>query len=131
MRDLIILCEAVISPAEMFIKTMKANQRFRNCQFEIENSTTVFLFWLEGGNGLVPFLTNVADNFGVTLTLSVDVHGRNDGGKLVSYYMKNGFEIISSDFDPDYDFANMPDEEDNEELFGQVSMIRIPKSLSS
>ena len=116
---------AKLTPAQRFVQTIRAGPRCKHCTFEVEGPRTVLLTWLEGGGGLVPYLTQIADKLRVKLTLMVEVVDTAYGGKLVRYYEKHGFEIKESDFDDDFDFMTMePDPSD--ELKGQVYMERKP-----
>ena len=111
------------TPAQRFVQTIQAGPRCKHCTFEVEGPRTVLLTWIEGGGGLVPYLTQIADQLRVKLTLMVEVYDTSYGGKLVRYYEKNGFETKSSDFEDDFDFMNMPH---NDEMQGQVYMERKP-----
>lgn len=60
----------------------------------MEGSKAIFVAYLEGmGTGLVPFICQAADQFKVPLILLVDVYSEDDGGKLVRYYERHGFDI--------------------------------------
>ena len=129
-RRYMTICEGAakqtkLTPAQQFVQTIQAGPRCEHCTFEVEGPRTVLLTWIEGGGGLVPYLTQIADKLRVKLTLMVEVVDTAYGGKLVRYYEKNGFEIKESDFDDDFDFMNMePDPSD--EMKGQVYMERKP-----
>jgi GNAT superfamily N-acetyltransferase len=109
------------NPAKQFMKAVKNDQKCSDCDFTIENKNEVFLAWLSGGNGLVPHVTAIADLYGVTLTLSVEIYSANDGGRLVQYYEKNGFVVIGTDFDEKTDLNTI---KSTGELLGTVHMQR-------
>lgn len=123
MRYREIVGEARLTRAEKFIKDVKSDSRASQCEIEETNKNTVALIWLEGNGerGLVPWLTSVADKYGVKLHLMVDVYGPEDV-PLINYYKKNGFVSNPED---EAEMKNLKDS--NRQLQVQVLMDRLPQ----
>jgi len=112
------------SPAAQFIAA--ATARCPRCDFERVDDSTVFLFWLQGSGGVVPYLVNLADQLKVTLTLVVEIYSANHGGRLVPYYQRHGFTIVDSEFPKNTDFSKLRPRRDGEAR-GMVEMHRTPR----
>lgn len=127
------------TPADQFVSAFEQwLPHGLTADIEAEDDRLVFIEYIEGrGYGIVDKLCELADKFGVTLTLAVDMYHQYDGGKLVPYYQSKGFAIDgyngSECFDADgnFDLSMMPEDDDGEYFHGMMGMKREPRSAIS
>lgn len=123
------------TPADQFVAAFeKWLPAGLTADIDAEDERSVFIEYIEGrGYGIVDMLCQLADKFGVTLTLGVDIYHQYDGGKLVPYYQSKGFALDgyngSECFDADgnFDLSMLPDDADGEYFHGCMGMKREPQ----
>ena len=96
MRNWISLANTLSEGVDSINTFITAARQLPDMHVDLEpHDDSVHVVWISGSNRAMPRLCELADTHGVALSLVVEVYSQEDGGRLVPYYERCGFEIMS------------------------------------